>query len=329
MYADIFNDLDKQKAKETIDTLISLMEEWALQYPSVRIARASVIAFNNAMVVPYLDLSSSLLLAKLVLWISAADDAIDEHTFSVKELRQSIIERNYLVARDGLDSEIDDELLVMLADIRGDLSRYAPFETLREDWATSVRLHVEGMVREYEYALHYSAHGRKALPSFDEYMPVGMYGLGVTVWAMTLLIILGDHLDTGSLEAIDELVRHASAAIRLYNDVQTFEKEKQEDTISSVDIVYQAVRDRNPNISRENALAQAKQHLWQIADSHTQKCYALANQSRIKNDLFAETLCRLASFHRAFYSEHDYHTTPATEIYQLLGISGDVGLRQA
>jgi hypothetical protein len=317
---DFFDDLDRQKTKETIDILIGLLEEWTLQYPCLGQVRIPPIAFHNAVVMPHLDVSACFLLAKLVLWIFGIDDLIDKHAISPAGLEKIIVQW-CTAARGVSDERADDELTAILSEIRKDLSNYKLFQSLYKNWATELRLHVEGMAKEYKYALDYNTHGPSALPSLDSYLHTSVYGLGIPLFALTLFIVLDDSTADVRFESMADLVRYTSVAVRLYNDVQTFEKESEEGNVNSIVILYRETRDRNPNTSRGQALSQAKQRVWKMADSYTQKCYDWGKRMKVGDVPFVQILCNMASFHATFYSNHDYHTTSMTQIGELLGVS--------
>jgi len=323
MANDFFDMLDaneKRNAKERMDVIIDLLEGWASQYSSIRTVRIPPLALHNATVMPRLDPSDSTLLAKLVLWIFGIDDVIDGGVVSLAELQQRVVEQWYLIANGGPPKEADgsDELARVLREIRKELSRHRLFEPLRECWANNVRLLAEAMTQEYLYKIRYNADGACALPSIDEYVQTGIYSTGIPLWALTLLIILNEPAINKCFELIDETAKCVGAAIRLYNDVQTHGKEVQENKVNSVVIKYHTVLDGNPGAVKEIALSEAKHQVLQMADSYAQRCYSLAKQVQTESRQFEEIVCRQVAFSAYFYGEHDYHTTPLAEVYEML-----------
>jgi hypothetical protein len=311
---------DKLKLKETVNTLVRLMDDWAQEYPFLRTVRIPPLAFHNAVIMPHVDVSESLLLAKLTLWIFGIDDVIDERMVPLKRLEE-ITEQWCLIACDHCCTVVDDgdELSTMLLDIKGELSTYPAFDVLRQCWATHVCRLIQAGRQQYQYALQYSASGPGALPTLDEYLGNGMYSIGVPLWASTLAVVLGDPWIEQNWESVNQLVEHTSASVRLYNDFQSFDKEMQEGNVNAILIVYHSMRAKTENPSeddRETMLSQAKQQIWQLANGYRDRCYGLASERRSTSGQFEDTLRRMVAFHEFFYRKQDYNNTSMADVTQ-------------
>lgn len=311
---------EKQSIRQKTDGLIRLMEKWVTRYSFIRPDRIPRIALVIATVMPRLDQSCSALMTKLALWVFGVDDMIDEGAVPLVELQEKVIEQCHLIANGSPSNRIidSDELAAMLSGIRKDLSEYRLFEPLCEHWSTNVRLLVEAMTEEYQYGLRYSTSGACALPSLEEYLQHGIYSSGVPLMASTLFIILNDPSVEQCFDSINEPITCASAAMRLYNDVKTFEKETQESKINSVLIGYHAMLDENPGTT-EQSVSRAKHYISQMADSYAQRCYDLTRRIGTESGQFEEIIHHLVAFHASYYREHDYHSTPIAEVSKLLG----------
>jgi hypothetical protein len=304
MTKNFFNTLSAtgiRKIEERKDALTSLMEGWTLRYSFIRPVRISQTALVIATVMPQLAQSCSTLMTKLTLWVFGVDDMIDEGAFSLAELQERIIEQWYLIANGSSHNGIvdSDELATMLSEIRKDLSEYRLFEPLCEHWSANVRFLVEAMAKEYQYGLQYNTSGACALPSLDRYLQHGIYSSGVPLLASTLSIILNDPSVGQCIDSINEPIECASAAMRLYNDVQTFEKETQESKINSVLIVYHAMLDENPGAT-EQSVSRAKHYVSQMASSYAQRCYNLTRKIGTESRQFEEIIHRLVAFHASY-----------------------------
>jgi hypothetical protein len=318
---DTFGVEEKQRIRDVTDTLVELLEEWSRRYPSVRTTRTAAVALLSATVAPQMPITASLSTSKFAQWLFGVDDRADERLVSLAEFQQKT-EQWRSIANDGPSSEIDgnDELSIMLLEIREELSKYPLFEPLREWWSSEVARLVEAMVQEYWNGVRYRANGSAALPSLDEYVNCGLYSIGVTPWAIAMLIVLDDPSVEEHLDLIGEAIKNASAAVRLYNDLRSYDKEvRKENTINSITITYRAILGENPNATEE-VLSEANRHVLQLADSYAQNCYNLFKQFQTESGQFEQTISRMVAFHRYFYREiGDYHTTSQDKAHEMLG----------
>jgi len=319
---DTFSVEERQRIKGVTDTLIELLEEWSRQYPSVRTTRTAAVALLSATVAPRMPVTASLLLSKFAQWLFGVDDRADERLVSLAELEQKV-EQWRSMANDGPSNEIDnDELSLMLLEIREELSTFPLFEPLREWWSSEVARLVEAMVQEYWNGVQYRTNGTDALPSLGKYVNCGLYSIGVTPWAIAVLIVLDDPSVEKHLDLIGEAVKNASAAVRLYNDLRSYDKEvRKENTINSITVTYFAIRGENPHANEEEVLSKASRHVLQLADSYAQKCYNVFKQFQTESGQFEQIISRMVAFHRYFYREiGDYHTTSQDKAHKMLSI---------
>ena len=312
---------EKQRIKGRTDELVELLEKWARQYPFIRATRIPTTALVAATVLPRMSVSDALTVAQVVLWIFGVDDKIDELILTLSEIRRRA-ERWYSIANHGPRDEIDDsdELTAILVEIREALSKSHTFEPLREYWSNSIRGLIETMIQECQYGLQYNAYGADVLPPLEKYLDDGIDSIGMHVWQSAVLILSRDSSVVEHFESISEAIEHAGVAIRLYNDVRTFDRTMQEGGMNSVLIMYHTMLNRYPHTTRENALIKTKQYILQLADSHAQRCYDLVGQLETDSGKFEEATSRLVAFHACFYSrnEYDYHTASLAQACEVL-----------
>lgn len=324
MQASFFDALElkeKRATQEAVATLVNLLGECAQQYPFIRTVRIPAVALLVATIAPRLDSLDMALLGKLVLWIFGIDDAIDEGVIALADLRRKFIKQWYAAANSGLlEHGEGNELARLLSGIRGELSEYRAFTSLCGDWSANVRLIAQAMARECQYTLRYRAGGAGSLPSIHEYIQNGTHSIGVPLWMSTLLITLNAPLVEEQSALADEAIKCSAAAVRLYNDFQTLDKEIRDGKVNSIIIKYHAILDQNPNMAQEAALLQARLHTLQMADSYTQRCDDLARHIQTEGGKFEDSIRRMAPFHGSFYREHDFHTTTTAKIDDLLQV---------
>ncbi|HTP07298.1 MAG TPA: terpene synthase family protein [Anaerolineae bacterium] len=316
---------EKRQIAETTDTLVKLLKDWVPHYPILRPTRIPMAALSTAMAfasaVPRLPAAEYLPLSKMTLWIFGVDDITDERSVSLSEIQRKA-DNWYSIARDGTrlrrKPEGRDELTTILREIRDELAKAQLFEPLHEQWASSLRDVLEGILREYRYGQAYTAHGAQTLPILDEYVHYGRCSIGVPLWGLTVLIIQGDPAAKENFELASEAIHYAGAAIRLYNDLQSYGKEVLEGNINSVIIIENQLRaKKDPPATAAGVLAEAKQVVLQLADFYAQKCYDLTEQVQAGSRQFQEAIARTVAFHAYFYQAHDYHLTSLADIYTM------------
>jgi hypothetical protein len=305
---------ERQRIKNRATILAEMLEEWVRKYPLMCTVRIPAIALLTATALPRIPPSSAVLASQVVLWVGGVDDRADERMTTLAEMQRKR-EEWYTIANNGCcNGTIDDELTAILVEIRGELSRFALFERLRVHWASSVKSLVEAMAQEYQYALQFDAQGIRALPSLDEYLRTGRQSIGIYLGQSTALILQNDSSVGQYLEPICEATRYAGAAVRLYNDVQTFDKEIQEGGINAV-LIRCRGRPDSQNVVR------AREYTLQLADAYAQRCYDLVGQIQTRSRQFEELICRSVAFHSLLYREHDYHTTSMAEVTELFDMN--------
>jgi hypothetical protein len=311
---------EKHYIKDRTNALMEMLRQWARQHHLIRAIRIPAAALVAATALPRIPLADSLLVAQMMLWIFAVDDIADEHIVTLADMRRKT-EQWCLIAYHGVDNQ-DDDLTTILLEMRKKLSKSHLFEPLREYWASRLRLLGETMIQEYQDGLQYDAtYGMNSLPSLDKYLHNGIHSIGLPFWKSTVLILLQDNSVIQQFEPINQAIEYAGAAVRLYNDVRSLDKEIHEGNINSIIIKYHMILERIPSVSREEALAEARQHILQLADSYAQRCYGQVRQIETSSGQFEEATNRIVAFHAYFYgrSEYDYHTTSQAAAYEILG----------
>ena len=311
---------EKQRVTETTDALAKMLKDWVPHYPILRPTRIPMAALSTALAfasaVPCLPAAEYLSLSKMTLWIFGVDDITDERLVGLSDIQRQADEW-YSIARDGtLNKAVDgDGLTMILEEMRAELAQSHLFEPLHEQWAASLRDVLEGIIQEYRYGQAYTAYGPQTFPTFDEYVHYGRCSIGVPLWGLTVLIILGDPAAKENFESASEAIRYAGAAIRLYNDLKSYDKEVLEGNINSVTIIEDQLRaKKDPQSTAASLLAEAKQAVLQLADSYAQQCYDLTEQVQAGSRQFQEAIARTVSFHAYFYQAHDYHLTSLADV---------------
>lgn len=320
-FLDTLVDNEKQQIKDKIGILIDLLKEWARRYPSLRPV-IPMITLTTAVALPQASISDALAWAQAVAWIFLVDYKADPRTFTHKDMRLKA-EQWHSMTSNWPTAGMDDgsELTTILADITSNMSKSCLFESLQEYWALRLRNHVLGVAQEFQNALEYGERGPRALPSLDEYLRVGVQSVGYPFLGSMAMIFHRDSSIIKHIELVSEILECAGAALRLYNDVATLDKEIQMGEVNSILVVYHTMLDRRPDVVKESVLSEAKQRVLHLADSYAHRCYDLVGQLKTDSGQFEMISYRLVALHAYFYghTEQDYHTTSLAKVCQMLG----------
>jgi hypothetical protein len=321
---DALSEAEKLEIQKNARDLSGLLSIWASCYPIVRCNRAAPVAVLIATVLPRLQPRLSLLVGKLILLIFAIDDVADERIFTYEEFLFSSQEWE-AIARTGFSDHLavnDSDLSGMVAEIRSELALCPLFVELGDLWADQTRLLCKAMAKEYEYGLRYQENKKETLPPLEEYIEGGIYSVGFPFWGTSVLILLSEPEIMDQLDRIQEVLRTTGAAIRLYNDIRTYEKEVQESNINSITIAMNNLEGNNAAGSSKMQLEQARAKVLRMANQYAELSNQLASEIQTGTGQFEEMIQRILAFHAHFYgsSQHkkDYHTISPDDSFSMI-----------
>lgn len=319
-----FSDVEKQQIHVAAQELEKLLRIWAPLYPIVRAGRIPPVSVLIATVLPELPSHLSLLVGKLILFIFAVDDAADERLLSYVEFLQAVAAWDE-IARYGHAAhpfERDGGLSGMLYEIRRELAQSSTFPGLSALWASRLSQLARAMANEYEYGLRYQAAGKETLPSLDTYIEGGIHSVGFPFWGTSVLILLSEPVFQEHLYPINEILIQTGAAIRLYNDVRTYQKEVAENNINALTILQNTLERKHPEFSDKQRFEKAQDTVIHLANQFAEKCTDMADQFNAGTGRFEQMIRRIVAFHANFYGSrshnHDYHTISSSDTYSLL-----------
>ncbi len=319
-FFDTLDSTEKQSMKDRTGILAELLGEWAQHHPLVR-APVPTIALTAAVAMPRVSIPDALTWAQGIAWIFIADAKIDPKTFPPQDMFRRA-EEWYSIARHWPDCDVDgnDELTMIVVDMTRELSKSCMFEPLREYWASRVHSHFVGFAQRFQYSLECREHGPRALPSIDEYLHAAIPSVGWPFLGSMAMIFHRDSSVLEYLEPISELLDCAGAAVRLFNDIATLDKEIRIRDVNSILIASHEMLNRNPNAVMESVMPDAKQQILRLADSYTQKCHSLMGKFETDSQQIEETCHRVLDLYSYFhgYTEQDYHTTSLSRVYQII-----------
>jgi hypothetical protein len=284
------------------------LHRWAARFPLIRRVRVWPLCLSVAAAAPFASVSALVSMARMSLWVFTIDDLFDEEMVPFAELRRRVVRYKAVLAGTSVEAKRErDTLVLALQDIRDDLSSYALWPTLHDEWAEAVRRTLDAMMQEHEWRMLYRERsGEAAFPSYDAYLSHGRYSIGVAAHIWTTLIAISDPSSREHLAQLRELEQTASLCIRLSNDLQSHAKEISEGKINSI-----VIRQREAiaaGYPPEEALAIACETNRQEILRGLQRCGELQEQVRTETGHPERAIADIARFVCDFYVHHDYHT---------------------
>jgi len=283
----------------------SALDAWAARYPAIRQVRVWPVALSVVTASPHNTPEAVLAVARLGLWIFALDDVFDEEQLPETELLRRA-ERYQAIARGSSAAPAGDTLAAALDGVRDELAGFALFESLAEDWATSLCQTIQGMIHEYHWRQRYLAEGASALPGYAAYVENGRYSIGIPPHDWAAVITTGDASAVDCRPHLHAMDRIAGTCVRLANDLRSYEKELAEGNINSLVILAHALQEQGLDASQAHLRAQA-----QVREDIVRGLDSLARLQleRGTSSGYPEAgIADIARFCCGFYAAHDYHT---------------------
>jgi hypothetical protein len=204
------------------------LQECATAYPALFPARPfgptvfSGVALANAFGSPWATPAQIRIAARTALWAFAADWLVDYVATSRDEIDALV--RGCEAVGDGGAPDPDVPLQVFLASLRDDLAGSLDWAALRPIWRDHLQRYLLANAREWEWKSAHASGGVTGLPTFEEYLAnadnFGSSFVNVSHW-----IHNGSVRTTGPLQQLAEVSAEVQRALRLLNDLVTYERD--------------------------------------------------------------------------------------------------------
>ncbi len=182
----------------------------------------NALACANAFAAAGVDAPGMRILNRTALWLFGLDWRVDHKAAAREEIED--INRRVLAVLDGADPAPGDELTPFLAEIRDELAASPAFPALRAAWREDLVRVLEAGLREWEWKTAAASGDRDRLPSLDGYLAnadnIGSAWVNLSHW-----IALADPATIANLEPLREVSREVQKALRLLNDLATYERD--------------------------------------------------------------------------------------------------------
>lgn len=304
---------EHERVQEVAAQLTADLGPWVRDWSVINPVRLPTTALTLAAAAPDWDPASLQLLIKMTLWIFSVDDAIDEEQISNGVLNRKLSAWR-TVLRDPLRSHrrASDEHAAILTEIGCSFTESPLFKPLHAHWRRNFERMFTGMLFERETGLRVRAAGPAALPSYSAYLEHALYSIGVPCFATSACLLRAEPGTLAQWPLFVAMEREAGRALRLANDLRTWQKEAREHNLNVLMILqhsytvggmpaHAARTWAQREVARQMALCQAR-------------CAAMALWASGQIPDISGALARVVDFSVEFYREHDYHTVPADRL---------------
>ncbi len=288
------------------------LERWAGRYSSLDPTQFSGLVLTTAAHVPTWPRSKRLLAAMVSVWILTFDGMVDEGRIPEAEQASHVAAYKAVIRHGSPTSPLpDDDLSLALRDIRERMDSYPSSAALLGHWLGSFDQMVDAIVwqRHAAPALRgVTERFRTMLPSYDALMERALHSIGVPFYLATCFILHEDPTIEVRLQDLIEISLECARAIRLANDLRTWEREEVEQTINTVMVLRHEILRENPEIgpaeSRNRAIQVLKEReLASIARTHTLLACSPGSSSPVETGIG-----RLVTYVTGYYAFQDYRT---------------------
>ncbi len=299
-------------ARVLAETLADL-EQLRHRYPAFDRARFPAVALTTAAHLPDASRDARQLAALVSVWIIAFDDLVDGGEFDERALSLLANELKDTAGRAAGPIELDgkrpssmpveEQLHRSLQEISRRIESFCPAESLLGYWRKSFDGMVEAIIE--QRALGLGHQGPSTLPA-EGLWALLENSIGVPTYLATCFISSGDPDLPDRVGALERLARAAARAIRLANDLRTWEKDEREGNSNSLALLQ-------PRTSQ--ALRTDPSSVQSLLEMHleceVERVRRLLRASPTRPCRAEQAVERLVTFVTAFYRRHDYHTYSA------------------
>jgi Terpene synthase family 2, C-terminal metal binding len=288
------------------------LTRWMESYPTMRerTKRVPQICLTLAAADPRCDVNAMQPCARLVAWVFAVDDLLDEGKVPLDQVaafrKQCIMA---LEDKEGADrNEEWVPLCQALREIRDDLVKLpgSRFSEFQGDWVLSIEQMLEAMENELRWSQHMRSLPDVPLPGYATYVENGHRSISVSPVFLGALMAM-DKKDVPALSTrLRELEKKAATCVRLANDLRSYEKEVAEGKLNSLTVLQREWMDRKKFMDPAAALEQARTFIQTAIKEGLEggaKDVRDGPNPSGRAELF---LLRIAGFACDFYVHHDY-----------------------
>lgn len=288
------------------------LKRWAKPYPSFDPGQFFGIALTSAAHLQEQSRSKRLTATLVSAWILTFDGLIDECRVPQSEWPGLLTAYKAIVRGDAaVPQSSSDDLAPALHDIRQRLTTHSSFTGLSAHWYQSFDRMVDAIVwQRYTGRLlaPEAGYAEELLPSYDALMERALHSVGVPFYLTTCLILNDDSSVLERLPVLIEIAEECARAIRLANDLRTWEREEREQTINTVVVIRRALMREHPDLSPEECRDRALHILKDREMAAVARTHTLLASSPESSSPVEAGIGRLVNHVTGFYALQDYRT---------------------
>ncbi len=300
----------RQLSDETLRAEVGAdLRAWSTRYPLFDPARFPALAATTVAYLPTARRADRALAALVSLWIVAFDALVDERDTDTATLDALATRYGGLTAADrgarhagplrleGVAEQLDAalrEIVVLLDD-------YHPPTAVRLWWEHSCRATIAAIVRQREL-------GRTGAPPprYTAALPLLVDSIGVRPYLAVGAIVGREPGLVSRLAATTALAGECALAIRLANDLRTWEKDESEGGFNTLTALRAEVVSAEPTVSATVAHDRTLAALRARLASSMARCHG--HPAATAAGATASAMVRVTEVVVAIYAAHDYHT---------------------
>jgi hypothetical protein len=279
------------------------LQRWAAGHPEINAGRIWSTCLCLAEPAPELTADDLVVGARIILWIFAFDDLVDEGDLTHEEV-ETLAERYGLIARGHRRAEGTDRLGTLLREVCDGLTRYPVFDSVGGRWGRALSDTLHAMSQEHLWRRQYLDHGIQ--PSYAAYVENGLKSIAGAPYIWLALIMLGEPSTARHAGHLSGQMRQAAVCVRLANDLRSYLKELAEGNVNSVTL-HTAAGVRGGR-APQDALEAARRQVEQEIVNGLALCARNGQDVRTDSGRPERVIRDIARWNCEFYSRHGYLT---------------------
>jgi len=282
---------------------------WSTRYPLFDPARFPALAATTVAYLPMARRADRALAALVSLWIVAFDALVDERDTDTAVLNALATHYGGLITADQGERHVGslrlekmaEQLDAALREIVVLLDNYHPPSAVRLWWEHSCRATIAAIVRQRGL-------GRTdaPTPSYAAALPLLVDSIGVRPYLAVGAIVGREPGLVSRLAATTALAGECALAIRLANDLCTWEKDESEGGFNTLTALRAEIVSAEPTVAATVARDRILATLQARLASSMARCHA--HPAATGAGATAAAMVRVTDVVVAIYAAHDYHT---------------------
>lgn len=282
------------------DHLTSYLHEYFRPYSLFNPVRFAATALTSAAENPMLPINILENIVKVPLWIFTIDSVIDEKLLPEHVVREKLALYEKIVLGELQEVEPQDQYGKILLEVTNSIRTRPLFPELKELWEESYIKMINGMM--------FEAYESSSDVSLDDYLRHGLYSVGVPMYVISTWILQQSDTSLPNRKQMEEMMRLSGIALRLANDLRTYEKEKQENNLNAIFIKEREMLLKG--MEEREAQSLAFQQINTLLQKYLDQFYSMYDDQIP----LMKALYRVTRFSVDFYYENDFHLVSHEQI---------------